>query len=335
MCDDHAHDHDEFLEEEADRGLDRRGLFRAAGLLGIGLGVGGFTAGGLGASEAFAAPTAGWSNPALGRLTSGYKSAARPGHLGWDVANYGGTPIYATASGTVRDIFTGRTPGDKTQGPLPGRTGNSVHINHPNSLFSYYGHLTKVLVSKGQKISCGQLVGTMGTTGNSTGNHLHFEIHSPRLSTTNPRTFLSNRGISLGSTASVGSAGWPTLKSGASGGKVKMLQRLLNHWGRGLAVDGDFGSVTVAAVKTTQGQRGLVKDGEVGPITWTGVLLPVTGGNGKVQGAAQEGLNLHGYKLVVDGNFGAKSVAAAKNFQSKKGLYADGEVGPLTWPAFV
>lgn len=334
MFDDQVPD-EELLEQEVARGLDRRSLFRAAGVLGLGLGLGGVTVGGFGTDTAFAAPAAGWSNPTLGSLTSGYKSAARPGHLGWDVANAAGTPIYATAAGTVRDIFTGRVKGDLTQGPLPGRTGNSVHLNHANSYFSYYGHLTKVLVSKGQKVSCGQLVGTMGTTGNSTGNHLHFEVHRPRLSTTNPRTFLANRGITLGSTQSVGRSGWPTLKSGASGGSVKMLQRLLNHWGRGLAVDGDFGSKTLAAVKTTQGQRGLVKDGEVGPITWTGVILPVTGGTGKMQAAAQVGLNLHGYKLEVDGYFGAKSVAAAKAFQKKKGLYVDGEVGPLTWPAFV
>ncbi|WP_091452248.1 hypothetical protein [Micromonospora inyonensis] len=76
--------------------VSRRTVFAALGV-GIGLGA-------VGLPTAASAAVTGWSNPSLGTLTSGYKTASRPGHLGWDIANSQGTPIYAVAAGTVRDI---------------------------------------------------------------------------------------------------------------------------------------------------------------------------------------------------------------------------------------
>jgi LysM repeat protein len=81
-----------------------------------------------------------------------------------DVANKCGTPIYATAGGTVQ----------KTGYIKIG--GNRVRVVHPNGIVTYYGHLSKILVSPGQKVSQGQIVGYMGRTGYATGCHVHYEV---------------------------------------------------------------------------------------------------------------------------------------------------------------
>ncbi|MEU9506344.1 peptidoglycan DD-metalloendopeptidase family protein [Micromonospora sp. NPDC048170] len=306
----------------------RRTLFTALGV-GVGVGVVGLP------SPAMAA-AAGWSNPTRGTLTSGYKTPSRPTHTGWDVANSQGTPVYATAAGTVRDIKTNSYPGDTASGPLPGRSGNSVHLNHADSYFSYYGHLHRVLVSVGQQISCGQLIGLMGNTGNSTGPHLHFEIHRPRLTSVDPRVFLANRGITLGSTAPVGSTGYPSVGQGASGWVPRVIQYLVRARGISVVVDGDYGSGTASAVRSFQSSRGLYADGLVGPITWTALVLPLREGNsGDLVRGLQTALNARGASLLVDGGFGSVTTSAVRGFQSRNGLVADGLVGPVTWSVLI
>ncbi|WP_405111302.1 peptidoglycan DD-metalloendopeptidase family protein [Micromonospora sp. NBC_01405] len=306
----------------------RRTLLTALGV-GIGIGV-------VGVPSPAMAAVAGWSNPTLGALTSGYKTPGRPTHTGWDVANSQGTPVYATAAGTVRDIKTNSYPGDTASGPLGGRTGNSVHLNHADSYFSYYGHLHRVLVSDGQQVSCGQLIGLMGNTGNSTGPHLHFEIHRPRLTSTDPRVFLANRGITLGSTAPVGSTGYPSVSQGASGWVPKVIQYLVRARGISVVVDGVFGPACASAVRSFQSGRGLYADGMVGPITWTALVLPLLEGNsGDLVRGLQTALNGRGAGLVVDGGFGAVTTSAVRGFQSRNGLVADGLVGPVTWSVLI
>ncbi|MEV0329585.1 peptidoglycan-binding protein [Micromonospora echinospora] len=308
--------------------VSRRTVFAA---LGVGIGIGA-----VGLPTAASAATSGWSNPTLGTLTSGYQTPSRPGHLGWDVANSQGTPVYAVAAGTVRDIRTGSYPGDTTSGPLPGRTGNSVHIDHADSYFSYYGHLHRVLVSDGQRVSCGQLIGLMGTTGNSTGPHLHFEIHRPRLTSVDPRTFLANRGISLGSTAPVGTTGWPNVSQDTTSWTARVIQYLLRGRGVSTVVDGYFGPGTASSVRTFQSSKGLYVDGVVGPITWTALILPLQQGNsGDLVRGLQTALNARGASVVVDGAFGAQTTTAVRNFQSSRGLVVDGLVGPVTWSTLI
>ncbi|WP_405095325.1 peptidoglycan DD-metalloendopeptidase family protein [Micromonospora sp. NBC_01412] len=306
----------------------RRTLFTALGV-GIGVGV-------VGVPSPAMAAVAGWSNPTRGSLTSGYKTASRPTHTGWDVANSQGTPVYATAAGTVRDIRTNSYPGDTSSGPLPGRSGNSVHLNHADSYFSYYGHLHRVLVSVGQQVSCGQLVGLMGTTGNSTGPHLHFEIHRPRLTSTDPRIFLANRGITLGSTAPVGSTGYPSVSQGASGWVPTVIQYLVRARGISVVVDGVFGPACASAVRSFQSGRGLYADGLVGPVTWTALILPLEEGkSGDLVRGLQTALNARGASLLVDGGFGSVTTTAVRSFQSRNGLVADGLVGPVTWSVLI
>lgn len=102
--------------------------------------------------------------PAKGTLTSPYGYRSSGFHSGIDIANSSGTPIYAADGGTV--TFSG----------WYGGYGYCVIIDHGNGFTTLYGHASSLSVSKGDKVSQGDYIMAMGTTGNSTGNHLHFEI---------------------------------------------------------------------------------------------------------------------------------------------------------------
>ena len=86
-------------------------------------------------------------------------------HAGVDLAAPLGTPVYACKRGTVAYVFKN----DKT-------FGNYVIIQHANNLTSVYAHLQGVSVRQGQEVTTGMQIGTVGTTGASTGPHLHFEV---------------------------------------------------------------------------------------------------------------------------------------------------------------
>ncbi len=99
-------------------------------------------------------------------------------HSGMDMAAPGGSPILAAANGTVR--FAGWNGG----------YGYCVIIDHGNGIQTLYGHSSKLLVSRGQTVTRGQKIALVGTTGTSTGNHLHFEVLNNG-TPTNPRPYLS------------------------------------------------------------------------------------------------------------------------------------------------
>jgi murein DD-endopeptidase MepM/ murein hydrolase activator NlpD len=86
-------------------------------------------------------------------------------HGGIDLAGPVGTPIYATADGIV-----GRSEWNS------GGYGNLVEINHGQGIQTRYGHLSRRLVEAGTRVRRGQLIGLMGSTGRSTGSHLHYEV---------------------------------------------------------------------------------------------------------------------------------------------------------------
>ena len=86
-------------------------------------------------------------------------------HPGVDLAGPMGTPIYATADGTV----------DRAEWNNGGY-GNLVEIDHGHGIQTRYGHLTRYIVSAGQHVKRGQLIAYMGSTGRSTGSHLHYEV---------------------------------------------------------------------------------------------------------------------------------------------------------------
>ena len=85
-------------------------------------------------------------------------------HTGVDISAPNGTPIYAAQSGAV--IIAGYSSA----------WGNYVVINHGNGITTLYAHMSKILTTKGATVSAGQQIGKVGSTGYSTGNHLHFEV---------------------------------------------------------------------------------------------------------------------------------------------------------------
>ena len=103
-------------------------------------------------------------------FTSGYGVRSDPFrgraamHAGIDLAGPVGTPIYATADATV----------DRSQ--WANGYGNLIELNHGRGIQTRYGHLTRSIVRAGQRVKRGDLIGYMGSTGRSTGSHLHYEV---------------------------------------------------------------------------------------------------------------------------------------------------------------
>ena len=104
-------------------------------------------------------------NPTSGKLSSrfGIRNGSR--HSGLDIAAPTGTPIYAAASGTV--VAAGNSGSGY---------GNLVIISHGNGVQTYYAHCSAIYVSAGATITQGQHIAAIGSTGRSTGPHLHFEV---------------------------------------------------------------------------------------------------------------------------------------------------------------
>lgn len=112
-------------------------------------------------SDFFIYPTVGWN----------WGTAHGVNNSAVDIANTCGTPIYASADGVVIDV--------KSSG-YNGGYGLYLKIRHNNGTSTLYAHLSKILIANGQYVSQGQLIGKMGTTGRSTGCHLHFEVHGTK-----------------------------------------------------------------------------------------------------------------------------------------------------------
>lgn len=117
------------------------------------------------------------------RFTSGFgyrrdpKGGGRRLHRGIDLAGPRGTPIYATADGVV------------TSAKHESGYGNTVRIQHDFGFETVYAHQSRILVREGQQISRGERIGDMGSTGRSTGVHLHYEVHLNG-QPVNPMTYL-------------------------------------------------------------------------------------------------------------------------------------------------
>ena len=97
-------------------------------------------------------------------VSSGFGTRWGRLHRGVDLALAQGSPIYAADSGTV--YFAGDGGG----------YGNLVKVDHGNGMQTYYAHCSSLLVTSGQKVSRGEKIALTGSTGNSTGPHLHFEV---------------------------------------------------------------------------------------------------------------------------------------------------------------
>ena len=112
------------------------------------------------------------------RVSSEFGPRSLDNHKGMDFAAAKGTPVYSSSSGVVKVTFKTCTHNyGKTVGcGCGGNYGNNIKIDTGNGCGIIYGHLTDVYVNEGDTVEQGQLIGTVGSTGWSTGNHLHFEF---------------------------------------------------------------------------------------------------------------------------------------------------------------
>jgi murein DD-endopeptidase MepM/ murein hydrolase activator NlpD len=104
--------------------------------------------------------------PVTGTITSRFGLRSRDNHKGLDIGASYGTSIYAAASGTVYVSAYGYNGG----------YGNYIILTHENGVQTLYGHCSSLCVEAGEYVTQGQEIAKVGSTGNSTGNHLHFEI---------------------------------------------------------------------------------------------------------------------------------------------------------------
>ncbi|MHB8881674.1 MAG: M23 family metallopeptidase [Thermodesulfovibrionales bacterium] len=134
--------------------------------------------------DIYVATPAGW--PVEGHVTSSFgervhpRSGAPDFHSGIDIASEPGNPVRATADGIVS--FSGWSGGG----------GNLVVLEHGFGFSTYYAHNKMVIVKVGQKVKRGELVGYVGSTGNSTGPHLHYEVWQEG-KVMNPMKFIQGR----------------------------------------------------------------------------------------------------------------------------------------------
>ena len=180
--------------------------------------------------------------PCEGRITSHFgvtrKNNTVKVHKGLDFGSDGSPVIKAAASGIV------------TRAKVIGGYGNAITIAHTLNGKKYetlYAHLKSFSVKVGQNVTQGQQIGIKGSTGNSTGLHLHFEIHIPSYEVGQPNAVNPLKYISEIS--------------------VTEVQKLLNSVGYKLVIDGIEGPKTLAAIKDFQKKNGLAVDGIVGPKT--------------------------------------------------------------------
>ena len=125
-----------------------------------------------------------WPCPSYNYISSNYGYRTHPitgkvssFHKGIDIAASSGNPVLAAASGTVVKSY------------MSSSYGNYIVISHGGGLMTAYAHLSRRLVSVGDTVSAGQQIGTVGSTGNSTGPHLHFEVYVNG-STVNPMNYV-------------------------------------------------------------------------------------------------------------------------------------------------
>jgi len=136
-------------------------------------------------ADTYLPPLAGtgqYISPAKGILTSGYGRRWGRMHRGIDIAAPVGTPVVASAPGVV-----------VASGWNSGGYGKLVKIRHLDGGLTLYAHNNKLLARAGQEVDRGQQIAEMGSTGRSTGPHVHFEIHPSGRGAVNPMTFLSRR----------------------------------------------------------------------------------------------------------------------------------------------
>ena len=150
----------------------------------------------------------GWTDPVKALVGSGFRTPSRPTHQGVDLIIGRYTPIHAAAAGVVSVVkcdedFAGVLDCDHDGYPGKGGCGWMVEIQHAGNVMTRYCHMVQhPFVTVGQQVTAGQVIGRVGTSGNSSGPHLHFEVHlnDDRSSqgAIDPVPFMARMGVPLG-----------------------------------------------------------------------------------------------------------------------------------------
>ncbi|MEU7874257.1 peptidoglycan DD-metalloendopeptidase family protein [Dactylosporangium sp. NPDC049140] len=148
-----------------------------------------------------------WMAPVHAPIVSGFRTAERPGHDGVDLGAVRGTPIHVASSGTVVVVRCNVAPAsrgcDQDGSPSTPGCGWYVDILHAGDVVTRYCHmLTRPMVVEGRQVLAGQVIGVVGSSGHSSGPHLHFEVHvngDRRPSgAVDPVGFMQAKGVPLG-----------------------------------------------------------------------------------------------------------------------------------------
>lgn len=250
--------------------------------------------------------------PAKGRITSPFGMRTHPisktrlMHQGIDVGNHTDNVIEAAAAGKVRLVVTNN--------PRNGY-GHYLIITHKNGYETLYAHLASISVRTGAQVKQGERIGVKGTTGASTGIHLHFEIHTGRWNNSwsnarNPLNYISDSAVKQKQMLLV-SAGYNITVDGIDGPATDKAVRAFQKANK-LTVDGIAGKETMAALKKASPKENLVVDGIDGPATI----------------AAEQRY----WGTPVDGKKSKPSPMVRKR-QAMLGVPADGHEGPVTFKA--
>lgn len=142
-------------------------------------------------NASYVAPVQGRVGDSLIIGSGGSMSRSAGGHSGLDIMAPQGTPVRSAATGTVASI-----------NQSGGAYGLHVVVRHAPGVYTLYAHLSRISVSVGQSVGAGTVIGNVGSTGNSSGAHLHFEVRTDPTAFTagifiNPLTWLRSHGVSI------------------------------------------------------------------------------------------------------------------------------------------
>lgn len=169
--------------------------------------------------------------------------------------------------GAISDYVVAFDSGEVIEAGYNSRSGYFCKIKHDETLTTLYCHFKKdtLMVEKGDKVAKGDILGYMGSTGRSTGAHLHFGV-SLFGEWVDPEKYFDKDLMEVNKLVLTHER--KMLKKGASGGEVKLLQTLLNLHGAKLEIDSSFGPATQKALIEFQKMRGISTDGIAGSSTW-------------------------------------------------------------------
>ncbi|MET7396292.1 M23 family metallopeptidase [Dactylosporangium sp. NPDC005572] len=165
---------------------------------------------GSGSPSEACATSGGWMRPVPGAIVSGFRTSSRPGHDGVDIAAARGTPIHAAAAGVViRVACNAHTrDGSPHSCDIDGHPvdvlgcGWYVELRHPDATVTRYCHmLRRPHVEAGEQVTVGHVIGQVGSSGHSSGPHLHLETHTGQPATktnaVDPIRLFAQRGVDL------------------------------------------------------------------------------------------------------------------------------------------